>query len=128
MTPEVEKAISEIEARFSAHKITVEKVADGGAQVVVDDLHIGDQYEPNTTWIGFVIGFQYPHADVYPHYVNPDLKRKDSQSFGQGFSPDSVDWAGRKARQISRKSNRLNPLTDTAALKLAKVIEWLKSQ
>lgn len=34
----------------------------------------------------------------------------------------------RPAVQISRRSNRLNPATDTAVIKLHKVLAWLRSR
>ena len=36
-------------------------------------------------WIGFRITFQYPYADVYPHFTNANLARSDGRSLGGGF-------------------------------------------
>jgi len=127
MTPEVQQAVDEIKTAFSNHTIEVSEVGDGGACVVIQDVFIGDQYEPCNTWVGFIIGFQYPRADVYPHYVTSELKRKNGESLGEGFS-GPTEWQDRQAIQISRSSKRLNPLIDTALTKLAKVIEWVKSR
>lgn len=127
MTPEVEQAIREIETAFDGHKVDFEPEAQGGAYVVVHDLFIGERYVPTTTWFGFLITFQYPRADVYPHFVDPQLRRADGHPLGAGFS-GPTGWHGRSAVQISRRSNRLNPAVDTAATKLAKVMEWVKSQ
>ncbi|SRR6266404_1593200 len=127
MTPEVERAIREIETAFDGHKVDFESEPQGGAYVVVHDLFIGERYVPTTTWFGFLITFQYPRADVYPHLVDPELRRADGRPLGAGFS-GPTGWYGRSAIQVSRRSNRLNPAIDTAATKLAKVIEWMKSQ
>jgi hypothetical protein len=35
---------------------------------------------------------------------------------------------GRPALQLSRRSNRLNPATDTALLKLMKVRQWFSTR
>src|SRR6266849_5171240 len=77
MTPEVEVAIAEIKAASEPQ---------GGAYLIVQNLAIGERYIPNTTWIGFLITFQYPDADVYPHFIRGDLKRADGQSFPAGIS------------------------------------------
>ena len=85
---------------------------------------MGSPYAQAQVWIGFQITFQYPYADVYPHFTNPDLARSDGAGLGGGFG--TATFRGQPAIQISRRSNRLNPETDTAALKLLKVIQWMK--
>ncbi len=67
--------------------------------------------------------FQYPYANVYPHFVRGDLTRSDGQPLGEGTSVTTFD--SRSAVQLSRRSNRLNPATDSAVLKLHKVLAWL---
>ena len=74
----------------------------------------------------FAIGFQYPYADIYPLFVRPDLVRTDDQPHGEGISLTSFE--GEPALQLSRRSNHLNPEIDTAALKVTKVIEWLRTR
>jgi hypothetical protein len=128
MTPEVEAAIEEIKQTFVGHTVHVEPEAQGGAIVVVDDLAIGERYRPSISWFGFTIPFQYPRADVYPHFVTPDLQRVDGRGLGQGFS-GPTSWNNNKsAIQISRRSNRWDPSLDTAAGKLLKVLEWVRNQ
>ena len=85
---------------------------------------MGRPYIQAEVWIGFQITFQYPYADVYPHFTNTDLARSDIGGLGGGFG--TATFRGQPAIQISRRSNRLNPETDTAALKLLKVIHWMK--
>jgi hypothetical protein len=126
MTPEVEQAIAQIKQAFAGHPVDVEPEPQGGAYVIVHNLLIGEQYIPTTSWVGFLIGFQYPYADVYPHFIDGSLRRADGQAYGVGFS--HVSWQGRQAIQLSRRSNRLNPAVDTAATKLTKVLAWVRSQ
>jgi hypothetical protein len=92
------------------------------------------------SWIGFHIASTCPYADVYPHFVRPDLNRAAGGQLGEGFSSghsfpaqDALKEPGvmpaRAAVQISRRSNH----KDTAGLetplhKLLKVIQWLKSR
>ena len=93
---------------------------------MVRGVPMGCPYAQVEVWLGFQITFQYPYADVYPHFTNPDLARSDGGGLGGGFG--TASFRGQPAIQISRRSNRLNPETDTAALKLLKVVTWMKSQ
>lgn len=131
MIAAVQQATEEIRAAFPSHKMDVEPDADGGAYVKVYDLVLGDKYEPSASWFAFRITFQYPFADIYPHFCIPTLKRKDGRSLGSGFNLNN-QWQTPKAAEpaimLSRRSNRLNPETDTAALKLAKVLDWIRNQ
>jgi hypothetical protein len=127
MNPEVVAAIDEIRRAFPESYVEATPEAQGGAYVIVHNLALGAQYEPSQGWCGFLISFQYPRADVYPHFVNGDLRRTDGQSHGSGIS-GPIEWQGRRVLQISRRSNRWNPAVDTAAAKLAKVLAWLRDQ
>jgi hypothetical protein len=123
----VQSAIDQIRHAFPDAIVTVEEDGDGGAYVIVDPVSLSPTYETTATWIGFRITFQYPHADVYPHFVRPDLRRVNGQPLGDGMSTGQT-FLGRQAIQISRRSNHLNPATDTALLKLQKVLAWLDSR
>jgi len=127
MTPEVGEAIDEIRRAFPTSSVeVVEEEQQGGGYVVVHGVFVGNHYEPSTTWVGFLITFQYPRVDVYPHFFDARLRRRDGRALGEAFSLQS--WRARPALQISRRSNRWNPATDTAAVKLAKVLEWIRSR
>lgn len=126
MTPEVEQAIAEIQIAFPGHSVEVEAEAQGGANVIVHNLMIGEQYVPSTSWVGFAISFQYPYADVYPHYIDVGLRRVNGLVQGAGFSANT--WRGQQVIQVSRRSHRWNAAIDTAATKLTKVLTWLRSQ
>ena len=128
MTPDVAAAIEEIRHDYPDAAVTVREDADGGAFVTIDPVDPGPAYVQETTWVKFHITFQYPQSDVYPHFVRPDLSRKDGQGLGDGMSASRAPNDEEAAIQISRRSNRLNPATDTAALKLTKVLEWLRAR
>ena len=131
MSTAVEQAVEEVRSAFPAHTVDVESDGHDGACVKVHDLCIGEQYEPDISWVAFRITFQYPHADVYPHFCVPGLKRKDGKALGNEFNPNNTWQTPTKsevATMISRRSNHLNPATDTAALKLAKVLDWVRSR
>jgi len=120
----VRVAVEQIRAAFPDSRLDVQDDGQGGASVIMEDVPVGDLYSQTSTWIGFRITFQYPSADVYPHFVRSDLLRKDGRPLGDGIT-GGHNFLGRSALQLSRKSNRLNPATDTALLKLMKVIQWL---
>lgn len=132
LTSGVAAAIKDIRAAYPNHTVSVEEDGDGGAFVEVDDLLLGEQYEPSRSWTGFRITFQYPMADVYPHFVINGLKRKDGQPLGESFQLDNQGWqppGGIKvATMVSRRSNRRDPTTETAAIKLEKVLSWIRSR
>jgi hypothetical protein len=126
ITPAVAKAIEEVRRTLEGCEVDVKADGSGGAVVLVRGVPLGAPYRQAKVWIGFRVTFQYPYADVYPHFTNPELGRADGAALGSGFG--SATFQGQPAIQISRRSNRLNPARDTAALKLLKVIRWMKGQ
>lgn len=126
MKPEVEQAIAELRGCFPDTEVVASDTDDGGASVWIESIDLGSAYAPRETWLAFAIGFQYPYADVYPLFVRPDLARADGQPHGEGFAPAS--YGDEPALQLSRRSNHLNAEIDTAALKVTKVIQWLRDQ
>nr|WP_235532895.1 hypothetical protein [Nocardioides sp. Root682] len=110
--------------QFPDHDVEVIRDADG-AVVIIKNVHVGDQYEPSLTWLGFRLTGAYPNADVYPHYIGR-VVRTDGTAHGSAVQ--SVEWQSRPAMQLSRRSNGWNPSRDTAALKAAKVLSWFAEQ
>ncbi len=104
-------AVQEVQETFAESAVTVTATGDGGAWVVIDPIPLSSTYAQDSSWIAFLITFAYPEADVYPHFVRPDLKRTDGAALGEGgFSPTT--WGGpaggEPGMQLSRRSNRLN--------------------
>ena len=126
MKPEVKQAVGGLRRCFSEAEVTAHVNADGGAVVTIDPIDLGSAYAPQYSWIKFAISFQYPYADIYPLFVRPDVIRTDGQPHGKGISLASLE--GEAALQLSRRSNRWDPAVDTAAVKVTKVIQWLKDQ
>lgn len=128
LTEDVSAAIAEIRATFTLASVTVEEDGQGGAWVVVDPVPSGASYLQPTTWIRFHIDYLSPATDVYPHFVRPDLIRRDGADLGESFA--TVQWGqrGETAVQVSRRNNRHDPNVDTPVVKLLKVIEWIQSR
>ena len=125
IVPGVATAIEEIRSTFDICPVEVEPDGSGGGVVVVRAIPLGVPYVQPEVWIGFQITFQYPYADVYPHFTIADLARSDGVGLGGGFG--TAHFRGQPAIQISRRSTRLNPASDTAALKLLKIVRWMKT-
>jgi hypothetical protein len=126
LTPTVTQAIAEIKSTFEDAAVYVDEDGEGGAYVRVEPVDPGPPYLQRASWIGFRVTAQYPYADVYPHFVRPDLTRVDGAPLGEAMSP--TQFREERAIQVSRRSNRLNPATDTAALKLQKVLAWMAAR
>jgi hypothetical protein len=84
---------------FDPAAVTVDHDGAGGAWVMIDPVRLGHTYVQDSTWIAFQITFPYPEADVYPHFVRPDLSRADGAVLGAGFHP--VQWNPRAIRECS---------------------------
>src|SRR5260370_2040018 len=121
MTPEVTLAVEEIRQIFGGHNVDVQEENQGGAYVTVNGITIGPRFSPSTSWIDFLVTFQYPRADVYPPFLDGTLQVTGGGNFPAGITTGHI-WREKPALQVSRRSNRWNAATDTAALKLAKVI------
>ena len=86
MTPEVRLAVDQIIKQFPRQQVVVAEDQTGGACVIVDGEPLGPPYEQADTWIGFHITDQCPYADTYPHFVRPDLTRKDGNPLGEAMT------------------------------------------
>jgi len=126
LKPDVEKALEEIRANFPEATLTCREDPEGGAFVTIDPLDLGAAFNQRVSWVGFHITFQYPNSDVYPHFVRGDLARVNGAALGAGLTAGTFE--NRPAIQVSRRSNHLNPELDTAAIKLLKVLSWLRDQ
>ena len=69
IVPAVAKAIEEIRCTFDRCAVEAEPDGSGGAVVVVRGIPMGCPYVQTEVWIGFRLTFQYPYADVYPHFT-----------------------------------------------------------
>jgi len=134
MIDDVRQAIEELKTSFSDHEVRTLEDGDGGAYVLVEDLDLGERYAPPTSWVGFHITHPYPDADVYPHFISGDVRYlgagpTPNSGFPEGIAPGhAMPGFNLPAIQISRRSNRWNPDRDTAALKLARVLDWIRSR
>lgn len=138
MKLEVQEAVEEITRAGVGTGLEAKPDPDGGAFVRVDGIDIGEPFSPSSTWIAFQIVWSYPDADCYPHFVAPEVRYVGTgdalNPHADGDLPKSMTRGARVAGfdipaiQVSRRSNRRNSETDSALLKLLRVIEFLRSR
>ncbi|GAA4481261.1 E2/UBC family protein [Microbacterium panaciterrae] len=127
---DIQTAIGELSVTFPGSSITVEESGDGSAWVRLEPVPTGKAFTPSTTWLLFQIPYNYPDADIYPHFVTPNLKRADGALLGEGLhQPVGAGPGGAiQATQVSRRTNQLDAGTHTAAGKALKVLQWLEER
>jgi hypothetical protein len=138
MKPGVEAALAELRAGLPDNNLRQLEDGEGGACAIVDDLFIGENWTPSVVWIGFHITWPYPDADIYPHFLDPQVKYVGSQEarnqHPEGNLPVPMSRGGTMpgfnlpAIQISRRSQRRNVETDSALQKLMRVLALLRSK
>jgi hypothetical protein len=135
--PAVEQAVADLRASFP-DAVRVLEDADGGAFVIVDALDIGAGFSPSTSWVGFHITWGCPEPDVYPHFIDLAVTYVGSQQapnqFPEGNLPAPLTRNAMMpgfnvpAIQVSRRSNRHNPATDTPLSKLFRVLREMRDK
>ncbi len=128
MLPDVEEAVSEIRAAFPGHEVRAVPWGEGGAEVTVEEIELGEGFEPSNSFVGFRIDRYYPNSDVYSHYVRGDIRKTDGSALPNPGMLPNHEWQGRSAIMVSRRSTRWDANTDTALGKLYKVSDWIKGQ
>ena len=126
MNPSIDQAVRGLREAFPEARLTVEEDGSGGAYVRLDNVELGPRFRPQHSWIAGHLPPQLPYADIYPLFVGADVSRVD----GVPFSPPVTSghcFRGCPALQVSRRTNRLDPTVQTAALKFQKVLHWLRT-
>ena len=126
MKPEIAQAVEGLQRNFPDAEVVARAKDDGGCVVTINSIDVGPKYEPQLTWMKFEITYLYPHADVYPLFVSSELRRNDGKPHGEGVT--ETTFHEEPALQLSRRNNGLDPVIDTAVLKVAKVIQWFREQ
>ncbi|WP_194915351.1 hypothetical protein [Catenulispora rubra] len=122
-TSAVAEQITDLRAAFPDKKVIADPDGAGGAYVTVKPIDPGPTFIQSESTLGFQITNLCPHADIYPVFLSPDLKRVDGRDHISPFTV--VSWRNQPALQFSTRTNPHDPQKDTAATKVAQVIEWL---
>jgi hypothetical protein len=104
----------------------------------VDGVTIGRCFDPGSSWIGFHIAWTYPDSDVYPHFIDADIRYVGSgpvpNQHPGGNLPTALTRGATMpgfelpAIQVSRRSNHRNAETDSALQKLLRIAEFLRTR
>jgi hypothetical protein len=126
LNPAVRQGLDELQLVFGELKVVPD--GQGGARVTVTCVPLPPGLSRGETWAGFLVPFNYDDVQVYGHHFPRDLRRADGAVFeGPGFSYGGT-WEERPSLVVSRSSQNWRKGADTAALKLVKVIEFLRSR
>jgi hypothetical protein len=138
MKPAVIQALQELDEGAPGGPVESKDDGSGGAFVLVRDLDIGEAYVPPFTWVAFHLPWSYPEGDVYPHFIDNAIKyvgdRSAPNEHPDGNLPTSMAHGNTapgfelSAIQVSRRSQRWNPETDTALHKLLRVLDFIRSR
>jgi hypothetical protein len=127
MLPVVAGAVESLRKAFPEAVVDADDDGAGGAYVIVHPVTLGEKFAPLTTWIGGHITAQFPYSDIYPVFIGAEVHRSSGAAFVPPITPGH-SFHGRPALQISRRTNRLDPVLQTAAWKFQKVLYWLIHQ
>ena len=124
MKQDVANAVEELKRAFPSSDVYSREDGDGGAYVIVEDVAIGDQYEPSSTWLGGHITALYPYSDIYPLFMGDNVRRVYGVAFEPPVTP-GAQFLERPALQISRRNNHTQSYPQTAVAKFIKVLHYL---
>ena len=137
MKPAVVEAIRQLEEGAPGGVVESREDGSGGAYVLVRALDLGKAYAPSESWIAFHLTWTYPDGDVYPHFMDHAVSYIGGAApnvHPEGNLPTSLARGNMvpgfelPAIQISRRSQRWNPETDTALHKLLRVLDFIRSR
>ena len=120
----VANAVEELKRAFPSSDVRSREDGKGGAYVIVEDVAIGGQYEPSSTWLGGHITALYPYADIYPLFMADNVRRLDGVAFEAPVTA-GAQFLERPALQISRRNNHTQSYPQTAVAKFIKVLHYL---
>ena len=125
MKQNVANAIEELKRAFPSSTVCSREDGSGGAYVIVEDVAIGDRYQPSSTWVGGHITALYPYADIYPLFMGDNVRRVDGVAFAAPVTL-GAQFFDRSALQISRRNNHTHNYPQTAVAKFLKVLHFLE--
>ena len=126
MKKEVAEAVEELKRAFPSSEITVTEDGQGGAYVIVEQVQLGGKFTPPTTWMGGHITALYPYADIYPIFIDAQVRQSDGRAFEAPITLGH-NFTSRAAIQVSRRNNQIQSCPQTAVAKFLKVLNFLET-
>lgn len=128
----VRDALRTVHDQFGAGRVTSQPDGQGGLWIRIEGLELGSTYVQHETFLVAQLQFSLPAADVYPLFVRPDLARVDGLPLGEGFSSTRTTAPGAEqpiaAVQVSRRTRGGQFRSQTAAMKIEKVMAWIRTR
>lgn len=125
MNEEVKSAIAALEKAYAPSPLTVIEDGQGGAHVIVESVDLGETFVPRETWMGGHICAVYPHADIYPVFIDAGVARACGKPFSVPVTLGA--YQGRPAWQVSRANHQIQLAPQTAVMKFAKIRHFLET-
>jgi len=122
--PSVEEVLKHLRDEFPDADVKLVPDGNGGGDVIIEPIDLGDAFKPISTWIGAKLSPQLPYADIYPLFIGSDVTRNDGRPLG-GPITSGHSFASRSALQVSRRTNNLVATPHAAALKFRKVLSFV---
>jgi hypothetical protein len=123
MTGAIADAVADLQRVFAP--VILEPDGEGGAYATLTELDIGDRWSPCIVALSFQLGYNYPHAAVYPYYGPAGITRTDGGPVPAALQ--QVVWRGEPRTQISLRANRWSPTHDSATGAVAQVLRFFRT-
>ncbi|MDO8769394.1 MAG: hypothetical protein Q7K57_11960 [Burkholderiaceae bacterium] len=120
----VEEVLRHLREEFPDSTVSFIPGDNGGGDVIVEDVDVGEGCTPAKTWIGANLSPQLPFSDVYPLFIGGNVMRRNGTPLGGPTS--ACQFASRPAIQVSRRTNNLVATPHAAAMKFRKVLTFVK--
>lgn len=126
MKTEVATAIAELQRAFPSSTVDAVDDGQGGAYFTLAGIDLGERYVPRHAWLSAHIPAQYPYADIYPLFMDPEVRRADGLGYDVPVTL-GASFNGRPAIQISRRNNHAHMHPQTAVSKIIKILDFLEN-
>lgn len=125
MATTIDDVLRTMREDFPDSTVTFTPDGSGGGTAVIDCVDLGPQYIPQKTWLGAQLTAALPFADIYPLFIDNEVKRADGREHQTPISKGHA-FAGRTAIQVSLRTNNLMATTEAAASKFTKVLHFIR--
>ncbi len=127
----VRNAIERLQQAYPSIALRVVPDAQGGAWIEMLEVPFGSPYVQDSSFVIFLLPFNLPGSDIYPFFIRPDFTRADGTALCTAFQATQLAWPGeptpRPVLQVSRRTRGAFS-TQTAPHKVAKVLDWIRTQ
>ncbi len=123
-------AVADLAAVFGADHTHVLASDSHGWWVRLDSVSLGPTWAQSKTFVLFHVASSYPFADIYPLFVRHDLQRADGADLKAPITTGHRAGPPGQLIEVVQVSRRTmgDPSQQSAARKVRKVLDWIRSQ